>query len=89
MEKNERCKESVMDGFNLRRCSRKQWKDEFCKQHHPDTVAERNKQSQERYELQRKQSCWYRLDIAHKRIAELEAQIERMRDELTDARAKR
>jgi len=30
------------------RCSRKEWKDGFCKQHHPETVAEREKKKAER-----------------------------------------
>ena len=56
-------------------CNRKIWKDGFCKQHHPDTVAERDRKSTERYEAKKKQSAWYRLDEALKRIAELEKEI--------------
>jgi hypothetical protein len=41
-----RCKKTVYPNeqwgaFHPHQCNRKVWKDEYCKQHHPDTVKER------------------------------------------------
>lgn len=52
---NERCKESVYpsdrDGsFYPHQCERKAWKDGYCKQHHPDSVKERNEKARQRHE---------------------------------------
>jgi predicted phosphohydrolase len=39
---NGRCKERVWNGqFSDYPCSRKDWKDGYCKQHHPDSVKKR------------------------------------------------
>lgn len=45
------CKASVMGarGWSSYQCSRKIWKDGWCKQHHPDTVAKRDKLYEEKY----------------------------------------
>jgi len=74
---NERCKQRVYDqsGWHSWQCSRNAWKDGFCKQHHPDTVAERRRRNDELLEAKRKASAWYKLKQANKRIAELEAEI--------------
>jgi len=32
-------------------CTKKIWKDRWCKQHHPDSIAERARQAEERYRL--------------------------------------
>lgn len=48
------CKETVHPrGFTMARgfrCERKAVRDGYCKQHHPDAVAERRTKSNERYE---------------------------------------
>tara|TARA_A100000171_G_scaffold53079_1_gene76398 strand:- start:65606 stop:65977 length:372 start_codon:yes stop_codon:yes gene_type:complete len=45
--KPKRCRALVwpqsLGGWHSKQCSRKVWKDGFCKQHHPDTVRERNR----------------------------------------------
>ena len=41
--------------------------------HHPDTVAARHAKSEARWEEQRKQQSWYKLQQAEKRIVELDA----------------
>ena len=74
-----KCKESVMwDSWHSRQCTRKIWKDGFCKQHHPETVKERQKESQRKWEERRKKEPWYLLKIAQERIAELEAEVARL-----------
>jgi len=60
-------------------CTRKIWKDGYCKIHHPDSVKVRRKKSMERYEENKKKSDWYLLNEANKKIEELEAEIERLK----------
>ena len=75
----EYCKELVWQGMFSYRCSRKAWKDGYCKQHHPDTVAERNRKAQLRYEAKweekKANDPWRKLEVANARIAELEEQL--------------
>lgn len=79
MNDETRCKERVYSHWRSRQCHRKAWKDGYCKQHHPDTVKARRDAANKRYEEKQKQSPWYKLEQAHKRIAELEAEIKRLR----------
>ena len=45
-----RCKERVWNGqFSDYPCSRKDWKDGYCKQHHPDSVKKRRDDAYARY----------------------------------------
>jgi hypothetical protein len=48
---SENCKEHIYQGFGVRprRCSRAAVRDGYCKQHHPDAKAERNRKSHELY----------------------------------------
>ncbi|MCP3681583.1 MAG: hypothetical protein GY861_02740 [bacterium] len=51
-----RCQEMVSPperwgSFHRHQCSRKKWKDGYCKQHHPDSVAERDKKAEERFRM--------------------------------------
>jgi hypothetical protein len=75
----ERCKETIWQGMARYQCSRKAWKDSYCKQHHPDTVAERNRKTNLRREAkwaeQEANDPWRKLEVANARIAELEEQI--------------
>jgi len=47
-----KCKERIGDGtgFHFYQCSRNIWKDGYCKQHHPDTRAEKNEKAAKRWE---------------------------------------
>lgn len=77
-----RCKETVSDNErwpSFHQCYRKVWKDGYCKQHHPDTVSARAAERDAAYEEKRKLQPWYKLQLAEERIAELEAEIERLR----------
>jgi len=54
MDIQDRCKERVYPNekwgsFHPYRCQRKAWKDDYCKQHHPDSVAKREKEANERW----------------------------------------
>ena len=75
----EYCSEMIWEGMARYRCSRKIWKDGYCKQHHPDTVAERNRKADIRREAkwaeQKANDPWRKLEVANARIAELEKQI--------------
>ena len=42
--------------FHPYQCSRKIWKDGYCKIHHPDTEAEREKKRTEKWERERENS---------------------------------
>ena len=80
----EKCKKIISDptGWHHYKCSRNAWKDGYCKQHHPDTVKVREQAKRERWEEKCKQSSWYRLEQAEKRIAELESEISTLRKNL-------
>jgi hypothetical protein len=71
-----RCKETVWAGWRPKQCSRKIWKDGYCKQHHPDSVKEREKKRDERYEAKKAKSPWRLLEKANARIKELEEELE-------------
>lgn len=45
------CIESVMKGYHLKQCTRKIWKDGFCKQHHPETVKAKNDKRERRWKF--------------------------------------
>jgi len=71
-----RCKEMVCPrttygAVNKYQCSRKTWRDGYCKQHHPDTVAKRGAESTARYEAQRKKTPLYKLREANHTIERL------------------
>jgi len=77
----ERCKASVLDyGWRSRQCSRKPWRDGWCKQHHPDTIAERKRIRDLRYKQKRANGPLARaqkeIERLRARIAELEATYE-------------
>ena len=79
----EKCKEIVRRGETWHRynsqCNFKIWKDGYCKMHHPDSVAERERKSKERYDERWKQTAICKLSEARKRIKELEAEIARLK----------
>jgi hypothetical protein len=71
----ENCKAEVYDPLRWKHfgCRRKASKDGFCKQHHPDSVAERQRKRDEKYELEQQKSPWATIEKLKNRIAELEA----------------
>lgn len=78
----ERCKASVPFGgrrVDFHQCTRKPWKDGWCKQHHPDSVAERRAQSKSRWKQRQAQrlanSPLTHLRKAREEIAQLKARI--------------
>lgn len=78
-----RCKARVLGFWNVDgRCTRKAWRDGWCKQHHPDSVRARKEASKKRYDEQHKNHPWYKLEVAGNRIIELEQQLECARHEL-------
>lgn len=82
------CKEQVMDrtGFHPYQCTRKEWKDGYCKQHHPETVAKRETEKEKRREEKKQNSSWYRLAEAEKKVARLEAENKALRKEILNLR---
>lgn len=75
------CKELIMSDrvYHLSKCTRKAVKDGFCKQHHPDAVAERRVKSDALYEAKKKVSAPYRLGEALEEIKRLRAELQQHR----------
>ena len=76
----ERCKELVpgVGGWHRNQCSRKPWKDGYCKQHHPDSVKKRQEKAERLYQEKRAKSPWVLLGKANEKIKRLEAKIKRL-----------
>ncbi len=79
---SKRCQEMVSPkepwgGFYQHQCSRKSWKDGYCKTHHPDTVKDRQEKSDRRWREKMDNSP---LTLAYKKIKELEAEIKRLKE---------
>ena len=86
---NTRCKEQVYEqggygSFRGHQCSRKIWKDDYCKIHHPDTVAERQAKSEEKWRAKQAQSPYVKLQEAYTKIEELEEKIKELETLLND-----
>ena len=80
----EKCKEMVSPkerwgSFHQYQCTRKTWKDGYCKTHHPDTVKVRQEESRKRYEEKMENSEYMKLKRANECIKELEAEVERLK----------
>ena len=73
---SEQCVQNIYRGDFARvsRCSRKAKRDGYCTQHHPDSVADREKKAEDFYQEERKKSPYYRLSVAMKRIETLKAE---------------
>lgn len=84
---NERCQARVYPPhtFQGTYCSRKAWKDGWCKQHHPDSVRKRREEADKQYAEKRKKSVWYRLEQAHQEIKVLKAALTEIRDGTYDS----
>lgn len=73
MKTKTKCKEKVWgeSAWHSHQCTRNATKDGFCKQHHPDIVAERHRKADEAYEKKRHNSLperYYRLQNEHKKM---------------------
>ncbi|MFA5387837.1 MAG: hypothetical protein WC322_05665 [Candidatus Paceibacterota bacterium] len=76
--RNERCKEYVPDGgrcVTFHQCYRRAVRDGYCKQHHPEAVAERARKSDELYRKKWENDPISRLIRAKKEIERLRALI--------------
>jgi hypothetical protein len=75
MTEKEQCKKMIWSEYRQYRCSRKAWKDGYCKQHHPEEIAVRKKDRYEKWtakwELEREKSPQRRLEKANIEIARL------------------
>ena len=58
----ERCYKTIWANFHRHQCTRKIWKDDKCKQHHPESVQERNDKRNQKYEEDRKKTPPFRLE---------------------------
>lgn len=84
---NGRCKERVWNGqFSDYPCSRKDWKDGFCKQHHPDSVKKRRDDAYARFKTKwaedadRRTRLWQQREENAQLNAQLRLDNERLRE---------
>lgn len=86
MSKPQQCKEEVSDRWTrwprFYQCKRAAVKDGYCKQHHPDAVAKRRVEADERWKAKFKAHPVFQLIDARKEIAALKSEIERLKAEL-------
>jgi hypothetical protein len=84
MIKRERCKEQVWDsgGWSKHQCSRYAVEDGYCKQHHPNAVAERKRKREEKAERDWQNSTIMRLERAREENEKLAAEIRQYREAL-------
>lgn len=83
-----RCKEMVSTPgvwSKSHQCSRKEWRDGWCKQHHPDSVDARRKLAEERYKQQQENSPWRRLQKKDMEIEQLKSELSALREAAHDA----
>jgi hypothetical protein len=70
-----RCKKMMWSVYREYQCSRKAWKDGYCKQHHPEEVKIKREKRQEawnaKWELAREKSPQRQLEKANIEIARL------------------
>jgi hypothetical protein len=80
------CKEDVWHGnsFHGVQCSRKPWKDGFCKQHHPANVQARREKRDAQWGAERKHKRQLRALPNH--AGNFKAALEKIRDGHNDAR---
>lgn len=57
MEKRERCQKVVWKGFHKHRCLRYEWKDGYCRQHHPAVIKERDEKRRAEWERKRAEAA--------------------------------
>ena len=74
-----KCKQQVMHGYHMVQCQRNEVTDGFCRQHHPDSVAERDRVRKIAWETKQANSIYARYASLKDRIAELEAQLDKVR----------
>ena len=70
-----RCKEQVMRGYHMGTCARNATKDGYCKQHHPDSIAERDRLREEADAIKQHNSIYSRFARLHEKHNELKATL--------------
>ncbi len=81
-----RCKAEVYESLpaSFHQCYRKPKHDGWCEQHHPDTAAARQKQSQECFEKRLSQTPLARLCDAREEIVQLKAENARLKARIAE-----
>lgn len=79
----EQCKACIATPalMNSYQCSRKPWKDGWCKQHHPDTEAKRRAERSLRWRLKQEHSLDFLLGKAREEIVRLKARIAELEEQ--------
>lgn len=83
----ERCIANVVCGGwgRIHRCGRKAWKDGYCKQHHPETVEQRRKKSEDRFQEKLKNSPHKQLQNALLKVSDLESENAELKRQVEEA----
>lgn len=71
MMDNGKCTAQIFRNYHFYPCTRKAWKDGYCKQHHPNTVKARDEARHQKWEAEQK--AWrdkLRLEIAAPKLLE-------------------
>jgi hypothetical protein len=61
--------------WHQKHCTKLEWKDGFCKIHHPDSVAERQKKSDERYRAKMDNSPITKLVKSNEKLKAINADL--------------
>ena len=85
MTEKQKCRADVHRGYHSSPCLRNAWKDGYCKQHHPDTVAARDAAAKKRFDAKWANHPIARLGKAQARISTLEAEVAELRERLASA----
>lgn len=88
----EQCREKISGSgrygsFNMRHCSKKVWKDGYCKVHHPSSAEERLHKSAMLWEEKMKKEPHFLLQKANERIIELENEIQLLKGKVNEKRS--
>jgi hypothetical protein len=74
-----KCKTDVPEpGMNMyfTRCKRNEWKDGYCRQHHPDTINERQDRRNKKFDARTKLSTHNLFLEAKKEIVKLKQEVD-------------
>ena len=73
------CKEQVFRDWHNYPCSRKAWKDGYCKQHHPDSVKARDAERTRKWEVKKEESPYRKIETLNADLTALRAENERLK----------
>jgi hypothetical protein len=73
------CKEQVFRDWHNYPCSRKAWKDGYCKQHHPDSVKARDAERTRKWEVKKEESPYRKIETLNADLTALRAENDQLK----------